>query len=222
MGVESDRLIAQYGARWTLSQLSPTPGHAVGLALIIWYRRDGHSFGQRRTRGYPFTRTVGCNYLRAQNPAKLLAGLCARPGAGSSVLRDLVSRRRARPGGETRFQPWYTAGVFHSSVRAPSLQCHAYLDEFLTAFLVVWAIRKRPVWELGAWGLHVLVDVPTHSSSFFPTPVFWPLFSWKFDGWQWMNLAILVPNYVLLSLCYAWFISQSVRAGNSRGPETPR
>jgi hypothetical protein len=90
---------------------------------------------------------------------------------------------------------------------------------FLTAFLVVWGIRKRPVWELGAWGLHVLVDVPTHSSSFFPTPVFWPLFSWKFDGWQWMNLAILVPNYVLLSLCYAWFISQSVRAGNSRGPE---
>ena len=71
---------------------------------------------------------------------------------------------------------------------------------FLAVFLVVWAIRKRPVWELGAWGLHVLVDVPTHSSSFFPTPVFWPLFNWKFDGWQWMNPAILVPNYVLLVL----------------------
>jgi hypothetical protein len=42
---------------------------------------------------------------------------------------------------------------------------------FLAVFLVAWAVRKRPVWELGAWGLHVLVDVPTHSSSFFPTPV---------------------------------------------------
>jgi hypothetical protein len=41
------------------------------------------------------------------------------------------------------------------------------LISFLAVFFVVWALRKRPVWELGAWGLHVLVDVPTHSSSFF-------------------------------------------------------
>jgi hypothetical protein len=85
---------------------------------------------------------------------------------------------------------------------------------FLAAFFLVWALRKRPVWELGAWGLHVLVDVPTHSGAFFPTPIFWPLFSWTFDGWQWMNPAILIPNYVLLALCYARFASQSFRARN--------
>jgi hypothetical protein len=96
------------------------------------------------------------------------------------------------------------------------------LISFFAVFFVVWAIRKWPAWELGAWGLHVLVDVPTHSSSFFPTPVFWPLFSWTFDGWQWMNPVILVPNYVLLALCYAWFMSQLVRAGNSRRPKTLR
>lgn len=83
---------------------------------------------------------------------------------------------------------------------------------FLVVVLLSWAIRKRPIWELGAWGLHVLVDVPTHSHAFFATPVLWPLLGWKFDGWQWMNPAILIPNYALLALCYAWFISTSVRA----------
>jgi hypothetical protein len=92
---------------------------------------------------------------------------------------------------------------------------------FLIVCLLVWGIHKRPVWELGAWGLHVLVDVPTHSHTFFPTPVFWPLFGWKFDGWQWMNPAILIPNYVLLALCYAWFLSRVVGAGKSHRPERP-
>lgn len=46
---------------------------------------------------------------------------------------------------------------------------------FLAAFLIVWWLWKRPVWELGAWGLHVIMDVPTHSYAFFPTPVLWPL-----------------------------------------------
>lgn len=83
---------------------------------------------------------------------------------------------------------------------------------FLLVFLLVWALLKRPLWELSAWGLHVLVDVPTHSYAFFPTPVLWPLLSWKFDGWQWMTPAILVPNYVLLALCFAWFASRSNHA----------
>ncbi|GKS58578.1 hypothetical protein YTPLAS18_21050 [Nitrospira sp.] len=79
---------------------------------------------------------------------------------------------------------------------------------FLVAFLAVWAIRGQPLWELSAWGLHVLVDVPTHSYAFFPTPILWPLFGWKFDGWQWSTPAILIPNYILLSLLYAWYLSR--------------
>ncbi len=92
---------------------------------------------------------------------------------------------------------------------------------FLVVFLLVWAVRKQPVWELGAWGLHVLVDVPTHSHSFFPTPVLWPLFTWKFDGWPWMNPAILIPNYVLLFLCYAWFVSRLIGVGKHHRSEKP-
>jgi len=92
---------------------------------------------------------------------------------------------------------------------------------FLIVYLLIWGIQKRPVWELGAWGLHVLVDVPTHSHAFFATPVLWPLVGWKFDGWQWMNPAILIPNYVLLALCYGWFLWRVVGAGKSHRPERP-
>ena len=91
---------------------------------------------------------------------------------------------------------------------------HSFLI-FLLMFLLAWAWLKGPLWELAAWGLHVLVDVPTHSHAFFPTPVLWPVFDWKFDGWQWMTPAILIPNYLLLALCYAWFVSRAVTRGKS-------
>ena len=82
---------------------------------------------------------------------------------------------------------------------------------FLSVFLITWFLLKRPLWELSAWGLHVLVDVPTHSYAFFPTPVLWPLFGWKFNGWQWTTLSILIPNFVLLTLLYAWYLTQPYR-----------
>jgi hypothetical protein len=82
---------------------------------------------------------------------------------------------------------------------------------FLIVFLLIWFLLKRPLWELSAWGLHVLVDVPTHSSAFFPTPILWPFFDWQFNGWQWTTPSILIPNFVLLLLLYAWYLSQPYR-----------
>lgn len=41
---------------------------------------------------------------------------------------------------------------------------------FSIFFLAIWLIRKKPFWILGAWGLHIIVDIPTHSFDFFPTP----------------------------------------------------
>ena len=46
---------------------------------------------------------------------------------------------------------------------------------FLVVFALSWIVTKRPRWEVAAWGLHVLVDVPTHSHAFFATPVLWPI-----------------------------------------------
>jgi membrane-bound metal-dependent hydrolase YbcI (DUF457 family) len=79
---------------------------------------------------------------------------------------------------------------------------------FLLVFFLIWLVLKRPVWELGAWGLHILADMPLHSYAFFPTPVLWPFSDWKFDGWQWTTPGILITNFALLSLLYTWYIRQ--------------
>ncbi len=76
---------------------------------------------------------------------------------------------------------------------------------FLIVFGLVWLVLKRPIWEMSAWFLHILMDIFTHSYRFFPTPVFWPLFGWKFDGISWANPRFLAINYVALILLYLWF-----------------
>jgi len=89
---------------------------------------------------------------------------------------------------------------------------------FFCVFVVVALILSRPIWELCSWGLHVLVDIPTHSFAFFPTPFLWPLSDWKFDGWQWNHASILIPNYVALSLVSVWFLSQAYRTSGKKSP----
>lgn len=92
----------------------------------------------------------------------------------------------------------------------PSFISHLYnathsLIVFLVVFLVIWAIRQRPFWILGAWGLHILIDIPSHSFAFFPTPFLWPISDFKIDGIQWGNPIIYIPNLIMLLILYSWF-----------------
>lgn len=76
---------------------------------------------------------------------------------------------------------------------------------FGIAFGLVWLIRRRPLWEMAAWGLHILVDIPTHSDRFFPTPFLWPVSSFHIDGHPWASPEIFFPNVVLLLILYVWY-----------------
>ncbi|MEK7538954.1 MAG: hypothetical protein AAB552_03890 [Patescibacteria group bacterium] len=76
---------------------------------------------------------------------------------------------------------------------------------FFLVFSIIWFVFRRPVWELGGWLLHILIDVPTHTYQFFPTPVFWPLFDWKFDGFSWGTPWFMLLNYSLLGATF-WFL----------------
>ena len=44
-----------------------------------------------------------------------------------------------------------------------------------------------------------LLDIPTHTLQFFPTPVFHPISDYGFDGTRWSDPVILVPNVLLLA-----------------------
>lgn len=76
---------------------------------------------------------------------------------------------------------------------------------FLAVFLLVWAWRRRPFWPMAAWGLHVLMDIPTHSLRFFPTPFLWPLSDYAFNGISWAQPIIFVPDVLLLVLIYVGY-----------------
>lgn len=77
---------------------------------------------------------------------------------------------------------------------------------FAVVFGLVWLVRKRPFLPLLAWPLHILVDIPTHSTEFFPTPFLWPFFdNLRVDGIPWSRPIIFIPNVVLLLLVYIWF-----------------
>lgn len=84
---------------------------------------------------------------------------------------------------------------------------------FALVFCIVWLIRKRPLWELGAWGLHILVDIPTHSDRFFPTPFLWPLSDVHIDGHSWGTPEVFIPNVGALVFVYVlwWWRTRSKR-----------
>ena len=76
---------------------------------------------------------------------------------------------------------------------------------FTVVFAIVWFISKRPQYVMLAWPLHILVDIPTHSSTFFPTPFLWPLSDFYINGISWGNWFIFFPNVALLIALYTWF-----------------
>lgn len=75
---------------------------------------------------------------------------------------------------------------------------------FSLVFLGVWAYFKQIRVELLGWFIHILMDIPTHTYAFFPTPVFWPIFDWKFSGFQWGQWWFIILNYTTLLFVYLW------------------
>ena len=78
---------------------------------------------------------------------------------------------------------------------------------FALVFISVWIIRRKPFWPLLAWGIHILVDIPSHSDQFFPTPFLWPVSDFHLNGISWGSPVIFFPNWILIVLIYGgWFL----------------
>lgn len=74
---------------------------------------------------------------------------------------------------------------------------------FAVVFVVVWAIYKRPRYELLGWALHILIDIPSHALSFYPTPFLFPISNYRFPyGIQWSNQWFMMINYGALLLVW--------------------
>jgi hypothetical protein len=84
---------------------------------------------------------------------------------------------------------------------------------FAAVFAVVWAVRGKPLMELGAWGLHIALDIFTHSEAFFPTPFLWPVSEVRVNGVPWSDPRIFFGNVLLLAVLYAWFFLRRSKRG---------
>jgi len=64
---------------------------------------------------------------------------------------------------------------------------------------------------MGAWVLHICMDIPTHGTAFFPTPFLWPVSDFHVDGMPWSTPIIFIPNVLLLAVLYAWFLCKRTK-----------
>lgn len=105
----------------------------------------------------------------------------------------LKSYAVALPGHEPLMSPWLSALTHH-------LHCvmhSALVAGGVTALLWLWIGR---LWiPLLGWWSHIVIDVFTHSADFYPSPVFYPLTYWGFDGLAWNTPWFMVVNYLALA-----------------------
>ena len=87
-----------------------------------------------------------------------------------------------------------------------SLQLIYNLSHSLVIFTIVifgiYFLTKKIYWYLFGWGLHILMDIPTHARDFFPTKFLYPLSNITFDGYSWGQKDFLIVNWSLLAVVY--------------------
>jgi hypothetical protein len=63
-------------------------------------------------------------------------------------------------------------------------------------------VLKKFPWEMLGWAFHILIDIPTHSYAFYPTPFLWPLSDLRVDGLSWASSWFVILNYSALAVVY--------------------
>ena len=70
-------------------------------------------------------------------------------------------------------------------------------------FSIVWLVTKKLPLALFGWALHILIDIPSHVATFFPTPFLWPLSNYHFThGISWANHWYMLINYSALLIVF--------------------
>ncbi len=110
----------------------------------------------------------------------------------------------------------FLTGTMHAGkpdlASIPAYVFHLYdwthsLVVFSLVFIAVFLVTKKWHLPLLGWAVHVLLDIPTHSTSFFPTPFLWPLSDFSYNGISWADPWFMIINYSFLALVY-WHLAQ--------------
>ncbi|MFC1613994.1 hypothetical protein ACFL5K_01720 [Gemmatimonadota bacterium] len=78
-----------------------------------------------------------------------------------------------------------------------------------------WRYRWLAV-PFSAWVIHIVMDIPTHSYAFFPTPFLFPVSDFKVDGISWGQRWFMILNYsLLLAMALVFIIARERRRRGS-------
>jgi membrane-bound metal-dependent hydrolase YbcI (DUF457 family) len=122
---------------------------------------------------------------------------------GDGTLAQAAAYATATPATEPALPGWVWAWAHH-------LHCafHSLLVVGGVA-LVSWQWRRSRRWQhwlslpLSAWCLHILIDVFTHSSAYYPVPLFYPITQRGFGLIAWNTPWFEAINYLALALVAA-------------------
>ena len=79
---------------------------------------------------------------------------------------------------------------------------HSLVIALFFVCIVYFFINRNFAFVMLAWPLHILVDFPFHTIDYFPTPIFWPIIDFKFDGIPWSNKYVWFSNLAGIFLLY--------------------
>ncbi len=86
---------------------------------------------------------------------------------------------------------------------------------FAAFFMVFYFMFRKPILSMLGWLVHILIDIPTHSYKFYPTPFLWPISEWKFDGISWGQPWFMALNYTAIVSAYLFLYLWNKKSGKA-------
>ncbi len=101
----------------------------------------------------------------------------------------------------------------HAHIGLPLYPAAHSLIVFLLVFVLGSLIARRVGTALLGWLLHILIDIPTHSSRYYPTRFLWPVSDFGIDGIAWWTPWFWWATYVALAAVFTalWMTRRTVQ-----------
>ena len=117
---------------------------------------------------------------------------------GPPVAAGLWLRLAGGPGGA----PGDGHALPRVHIGLPLYQMGHSLIVFLAVFGLVCLAARRVVFPMLGWLLHILIDIQTHSYSYYATRFLWPVSDFRIDGVAWWTPWFWAATYGALALVY--------------------
>lgn len=90
----------------------------------------------------------------------------------------------------------------HVHIGLPLYPAAHSLIVFLLVFALAMILARRVVFALLGWLLHILIDIPTHSLSYYATRFLWPISDYRVDGIAWWTPWFWAATYGMLAVVF--------------------